>query len=424
MQPRFWRVLCEKTLQSCSIIIYNDDDTISAYTKLGIPIDEARQYEHFGCNWSHLGINSIGTFMGPSVRCFCKSFGEEAYAPTIKKIREIEGCIEKGFPSKVISCIDKLIGEGKEPESIDELYSAIYDMYYAELCKCIAVADEDIAVRSLSPSSALTYGDCFNRFVINNATCSGANGVKYHPRVQGITGFATTIDMLIAVDKIVYTDKMLTLKQLHEIVKNNFEGNEKVLALCKKADKFGSDTPLSNKHAVRFANLFADAIVNADRDVGSKNHVLVLPSFESDTMHIPRGEAYGATYDGRRAGEAFSQNTNPSNGACKNGMIGMLNALSKLPFDRFTSGALNVDVQPKDFEGERGLDIFSSVIATYFNNGGLSAQISAVDVNSLKDAQENPQNHGDLLVRVTGYSGVFVDITKKLQDDIIRRMEN
>ena len=98
--------------------------------------------------------------------------------------------------------------------------------------------------------------------------------------------------------------------------------------------------------------------------------------------------------------------------------------MQQLPLNRFNSGALNVDVNPKDYEGEEGLNIFSQILGEYFNSGGLHAQISAVSVTDLKDAQENPQNHGDLLVRVTGYSGIFVDIGKELQDNIIRRMEN
>ena len=39
----------------------------------------------------------------------------------------------------------------------------------------------------------------------------------------------------------------------------------------------------------------------------------------------------------------------------------------------------------------------------------------------LTDAQKNPDLHRDLMVRVTGYSAIFVDMEKHAQDDIIRR---
>ena len=155
-----------------------------------------------------------------------------------------------------------------------------------------------------------------------------------------------------------------------------------------------------------------------------KNGIIHLPSLQCDTTHLKCCVRLGATHDGRLSGEVFSQNSNPAPGSQKCGITGMLGALAKMPFNRLVSGALNVDVNPKDYEGDEGLDRFASVLGTYFNSGGLHAQVSAVGVEALKDAQINPQNHGDLLVRVTGYSGVFVDICKTLQDDIIRRTEN
>ena len=94
-----------------------------------------------------------------------------------------------------------------------------------------------------------------------------------------------------------------------------------------------------------------------------------------------------------------------------------------LPVDGALSGALNLDVDKKQFEGEGGLTLFASMLGTYFNSGGLHAQVTCVDPRDLVDAQRNPDAHRDLLVRVTGYSGVFVDICKPLQDDIIERLK-
>ena len=99
----------------------------------------------------------------------------------------------------------------------------------------------------------------------------------------------------------------------------------------------------------------------------------------------------------------------------------MLNSMLNLPHDGLTSGSLNLDVDPKQFEGENGLVLFSAMLSTYFNRGGLHAQVTCANVNDLIDAQKNPHLHEDLRVRVTGYSGVFVDICKRLQDDIIER---
>ena len=71
----------------------------------------------------------------------------------------------------------------------------------------------------------------------------------------------------------------------------------------------------------------------------------------------------------------------------------------------------------------RGEAILEALLGVYFNQGGLHAQVSCVSLDDLIDAQLHPQMHRDLRVRVTGYSGVFVDICKRLQDDIINRLK-
>jgi len=41
----------------------------------------------------------------------------------------------------------------------------------------------------------------------------------------------------------------------------------------------------------------------------------------------------------------------------------------------------------------------------------------------LRDAQEHPEKYLDLVVRVSGYSALFCDLGRPLQDEIIRRTE-
>jgi formate C-acetyltransferase len=119
----------------------------------------------------------------------------------------------------------------------------------------------------------------------------------------------------------------------------------------------------------------------------------------------------------------FSQNARPSNGACVNGLTAMFNSMLNIPDDGILSGALNLDISPDQFRGEEGRMMFGALLGTYFNRGGLHAQVSCADVNELIDAQKHPERHRDLRVRVTGYSGIFVDICKRLQDDIIARFQ-
>ena len=144
---------------------------------------------------------------------------------------------------------------------------------------------------------------------------------------------------------------------------------------------------------------------------------------ETDMRHIRFAREIGATPDGRHAGAPISENTSPNPGAAVHGLTAMLRSAAKLPLDRIHSGALNVRLRPQWFAGEAGLDRLADVLRAYFDLGGLQVQLSFADVETLRDAQRHPERHRDLMVRITGYSAAFVDMTRAAQDEIIRREE-
>ena len=193
--------------------------------------------------------------------------------------------------------------------------------------------------------------------------------------------------------------------------------------MCRNADKYGMDTPLSNRHVQRLSHTASNLVMEKNLPYLEKERLFLVPCMQSDTWHLKYGEGFGATPDGRLAHTPYSQNARPSNGACINGLTAMFNDMLHLPHDGLVSGALNLDIDPKQFSGPNGKILFSTLLAAYFNQGGLHAQVTAADVNDLLDAQKNPHLHRDLRVRITGYSGVFVDIPKRLQDDIIARLK-
>jgi formate C-acetyltransferase len=169
--------------------------------------------------------------------------------------------------------------------------------------------------------------------------------------------------------------------------------------------------------------MLTDTVYEVTRDFVGRGEPFILfkQCIETDTNHIRMGKHLGATPDGRLAGMPLSQNCQPSVGASVNGTTARLRAMAQLPPDRIVSGAQNLSLQPKLFLGDKGLRLLSSLVSAFFDMGGLQLQISAADVAEMLDAQENPDMHRDLMVRITGYSAVFVDMNKTAQDDVIRR---
>lgn len=99
----------------------------------------------------------------------------------------------------------------------------------------------------------------------------------------------------------------------------------------------------------------------------------------------------------------------------------MMNSVTKLPFDKICSGALNIRLPRSLVEADEGLERLCTLLSVYFKKGGMQAQLSVTDVNELLAAQEKPEDYKDLMVRITGYSAVFIDMSRSAQDEVIAR---
>jgi len=418
--PNLWKIISEKALKSSSMIIYNDTDVKAALRENGLPEETVNDYIHFGCNWGGLGINSHVIYMGPSAAKMCESLPPEVRNRAGYNLNELRCNSPGGLPNDFLIVMKAMVEEkATSIEQFFERFNDVFDEFIARRHKKMRVEFE---TRFLCPRAILLFGDCFNRHTIKSAACSASSGVRWHFDSQGLQGFATLVDCFLAVNEVCFEKKLATLSELYEATEKDFIGYEKLLALVRKAEKFGSDTEKANAYAVRLLSGMVDSILKHNKRNISDGFVL-LPTIQSDTWHFKYGTKLGATPDGRRAFVPYSQNANPSAGAKTGGITAMLSALNNLPMHRLVSGALQFDVEPKAFEGENGLSSFASLLGEYLNRGGLNAQVSSVNIDELIDAQENPDEHRDLRVRVTGYSGIFVDVTKPLQDDIIARMK-
>ena len=417
--PELWRVLTEKMLESCSLMVYNDGNVISAYQKMGVPLADARQYEHFGCNWAGLGKNSCWLLQSPrSVHFSPDASAEEKEKLKIAYMRTNS----PGGWSEDFLCVLRAAAD-RENVSMESLYADFERRVEDFVLRKLEKLRLELSVRKRHPSAILTMGDCLRVPPIETATANNAGAAKYYFQIQTLICFASLVDSFTAVDKLVFIDKKYTLKQLVRALDANFEGYDDVLADCKAVKKFGSDDRLSDYHAARVLSDYLDILSRLSKQYAERYGIVLMPSIQSDTHNVVMGRNLGATPDGRKKGEPLSQNSRPSFGSCENGLTGMLCSLLKLPTDGLASGSLNLDVQPENFVGEEGRAVFGSLVGRYLDNGGLHAQVSCQSVSELIDAQINPDKHRDLMVRVTGYSGIFVDFSKQVQDYVIERMQ-
>jgi formate C-acetyltransferase len=97
---------------------------------------------------------------------------------------------------------------------------------------------------------------------------------------------------------------------------------------------------------------------------------------------------------------------------------------TKLDHARTGGTLLNQKFTPQLLHDEAGLDGLVQLVRTYFKLDGHHIQFNVVDAATLRAAQEHPEQHRDLIVRVAGYSDYFCDLGKALQDEIIARTEH
>ncbi len=267
-----------------------------------------------------------------------------------------------------------------------------------------------------APFMSLLINDC-----IGKARDYHNGGPRYNTTyIQGV-GLATLTDSLSAIRYHVFDTKRFTLEELLKALQRNYSGAEKIRQLLlHRTPKYGNDDDYADNIAQLVFNAYFDVLDGRPNTKGGEYRVNLLPT----TVHIYFGRVTGATPDGRRAGEPLSEGISPSQGADTNGPTAVIKSAAKIDHTRTGGTLLNQKLMPKLLDNEAGIDKLSHLVRVYFKLGGHHIQFNVVDAATLREAQVLPEKHGNLIVRVAGYSDYFVDIGKELQDEIISRTEH
>ncbi|MBN2316003.1 MAG: glycyl radical protein, partial [Sedimentisphaerales bacterium] len=152
---------------------------------------------------------------------------------------------------------------------------------------------------------------------------------------------------------------------------------------------------------------------------GGKYRVNLLPT----TVHIYFGQVVGALPNGRKAGETVSEGISPSQGRDRHGPTAVIKSAARIDHARTGGTLLNMKFNPQVLAGDDNIEKLLSLIRSYFKLDGHHIQFNVINAETLRKAQEHPEQHRDLIVRVAGYSDYFVDVGRNLQDEIIARTE-
>ena len=245
------------------------------------------------------------------------------------------------------------------------------------------------------------------------------NGNKYNigPVITSI-GLAVTSNALAVIKKLVFEDKVLSLETLHDALEKNWEGYEELRQICLNVPKYGNDDDYVDDIARKMANHQYN-YVRSFKDVNGNDF---LSAFMGISNYLPTGRILGATPDGRKATEPISEGVSPYAGTDKSTPLAAMKSAAKMNQDVHSGGTLlNLRLGNDLVKTKRGQSNLGNVIQEFFSLGAFHVQFNTISTDVLLEAQANPQNYKDLLVRVAGYSTQFVNLSKSMQDAIIAR---
>ena len=382
--------------------VFNTDEVIMEQLRTAKTVEDAREG---GCS----GCIETG------------AFGKEAYILTgylnVPKLLEL--VLFNGVDPISGQKVGLTTGDPRAFESFDELYEAfVKQLNY--------VIDLKIRVNNYIERMFACYAPApFLSVVIRDCIAKGKDyyngGPRYNTNYIQCCGIGTITDSLSAIKTHLFDQRTITMELLLNVTSCNFKGHEALRQrLQNKSPFFGNDDDRADHLMQRvYASLF-DAIDGKPNTKGDVYHLNML----STTCHIYFGKMLGATPNGRLAGKPISDGTSPSHGADRNGPTAVIKSLGKM--DQVKSGGtlLNQRFLPGVLETEADIDKLAHLIRTYFKLNGHHIQFNIVDTETLKKAQNCPDDYRDLLVRVAGYSDYFVDLDEYHQREIIERTEH
>lgn len=402
--PRwFWEKALATFRHTSGAALFNDEMVVKALERCGMPAADARDYGVIGCVEPTGDGNTFG----------CTSGNDISLAAAV------EMALNNGYLRIMGKRIGPATGNARNFTNFEELMHA-YNRQVAFLVDTVARAvnlKDDVYRNGFhNPYISATLTGC-----VENARDMTCGGARYNFASISGRGLGTAVDSLAAVKHFVFDKGELSMAALLDMLDNNFAHQEvfrrKLLCL---APKYGADNGPADAIAARVCAFFCDHVSGHQ----SIRRGPFRPSFFSYGMHVLEGLYIGALPNGRKAGEPVSNSLSPSNGVEKQGPTGVLRSVARMDHTRVSNGlAVNIKLSPALFAGQERLDKMIALVKGYFAEGGMEVSPNVVSNQTLKAAQQHPEQYQDLVVRVSGYSALFTDLGRPLQDEIISRTE-
>ena len=359
----------------------NDDVAIPGLIRLGYEVEDARNYAMAAC-WE---------FIIPGRGMDIPNIGALSFA----------GIVDEALRSSLLAA-----------ESMEEILQHIERRVFADVRRTLT------GLRSLyvipSPYLSLFFEGCLEQARDISLGC------RYNNYGLHGTGIAPAADMLAAVQRTVF-EEGLPAEQLLDAMADGFNGRQALQNRLKfECPKMGNDDDGADAYAVLLLDMFARAVEGLKNERGG----CVRAGTGSAMYYIQHAAALGATADGREAGVPLPANYAPSLNVRLEGPVSLIRSFTKPDLSRtINGGPLTVEFSDTVFRNAEAVEKVAQLVRLFVLRGGHQIQLNTVNREQLLDAQRHPERYRNLIVRVWGWSGYFVELDRCYQDHIIRRAE-
>ncbi|MGL5067360.1 MAG: pyruvate formate lyase family protein [Sarcina sp.] len=251
-------------------------------------------------------------------------------------------------------------------------------------------------------------------------------GAKYNGTAPQAAGIATCADSLATIKQLMFEEKKYTGSELLKAVKDNWEGHDKLYALVNssKVHHYGNDDDYADELFKFVFECFCKNLNVGTNPRGGEYN----PGVYTVNANVGLGVNTNASLDGRKKDEPISDNMGPVHTAAGShdisGPTAIVNSVAKVDHSLATNGTLlNLRFPEEAVEGIEGRDTLMNFIEEYISKESMHVQFNIMSAETMRAAQKNPEQYKDMLVRVAGYSAYFVELGKRLQEDLIQRSE-
>ncbi len=348
------------------------------------------------------------------------AFGKESYILTgyFNLVKVMEIALHKGVDPRTGKQIGVQSGDPATFNTFEELFGAFSQQlkHFTDIkIKGNRIIERLWAEYLPSPFMSILIDDC-----ILSGKDYNDGGARYNTSyIQGV-GTGTITDSLTAMKYHVFDKRSISLPEMIEALGADFTGADSLRhMLLEETPKYGNDDDYADDILRQVFECYFEMIDGRPNTKGGHFRINLLPT----TCHIYFGSVTGATPDGRGAGEPLSEGISPVQGADRCGPTAVLKSAAKIDHVRTGGTLLNQKFTPQLLTGEENLIKVIHLIRSYFRMDGHHIQFNVVSSDTLRKAQQTPEKHRDLIVRVAGYSDYFVNLGVSLQNEIIKRTE-